>query len=65
MKKHNIEPHPNRQELLIVPAFAIHSLRLDLENIMLFLERSCDLPHVKEAYDIAKEQLAKFHGKIA
>lgn len=61
----DIEPHEEDQAYAKVPWYMIDKLRLDLENIQLFLERSNSLPHVKEAYDIVSEQLAKFGGKLS
>jgi hypothetical protein len=60
-----ITPHEHEQAFAKVPWDMILKLRLDLENIQLFLERSNSLPHVKEAFDIASEQLAKFGGKLS
>lgn len=62
--KTDIEPHEHEQAYAKVPWYMIDKLRLDLENIQLFLERSNSLSHVKEAYDIASEQLAKFGGPL-
>lgn len=62
--KSEIVPHETEQKFAKVPWELLMKLRLDLENIQLFLERDCERANVKEAFDIAGEHLARFGGKL-
>lgn len=60
MIKNEITSIGNEQARVGVEANAIIKLRLDLENILLCLDR--EAPNVAMAIEIAKEQLERWHG---